>query len=71
MMSTAGANLSVGPPYDLAIYRLDSFDVDEGLIDKHSPYLAQLHEVWQRILMDAIGELPPVPSEVFTRQMLR
>jgi putative proteasome-type protease len=71
MMSTARANLSVGPPYDLAIYRPDSFDVDEARIDEDSPYLAQLHDVWQRILLDAIGELPPVPPEVFTRQVLR
>src|SRR4029077_11713117 len=29
MMSTARANLAVGPPYDAAVYRAGSYDLDE------------------------------------------
>ena len=46
MMSTARANLSVGPPYDLAIYRNGALEVDEVRIDADSPYLGELDEVW-------------------------
>ena len=66
MISTARANLSVGPPYDLAIYRPGTFDVDEARIDEGSPYLAEVLHIWHRIVLEAIGELPPIPADVYT-----
>ena len=42
MISTAHANLSVGPPYDLGLYRNGSLEVEETRIEADSPYLASL-----------------------------
>jgi putative proteasome-type protease len=67
MISTARANLSVGPPYDLAVYRNDAMEIDHARVDEDSPYLAQLQVTWHRIVIDAIAELPPIPADVFSR----
>jgi putative proteasome-type protease len=64
MVSTARANLSVGPPYDAAVYLNGSLEVAEARIDESSPYLAQLREVWFTHLLDAIDELQAIPSEL-------
>ena len=66
MVSTARANLSVGPPYDLAIYRNGSLDLEEHRIEEGSAYLAELQEVWVRHLTAAIEELPPIPEELLS-----
>jgi len=60
MMSTAHANLSVGPPYDLGIYRNNSLQVDEFRITEDSILLARLKGMWQRHVRAAVGELPSV-----------
>jgi len=64
MVSTARANLSVGPPYDLAVYRNGTLDLEEHRIDEQSAYLGELQEVWVRHLTAAIQELPPLPDEL-------
>ena len=64
MVSTARANLSVGPPYDAGVYLNGSLDVLEMRIEADSPYLAELDEVWSRHLLAAIHELPPIPPEL-------
>jgi len=66
MMSTARANLSVGPPYDAAIYRTGSHEVQEIRVEADSPLLAELREMWERLLVDAVGELPHVTQEELT-----
>lgn len=66
MMSTARANLSVGPPYDAAIYRTGSLHVDELRIDETSPFLAQLDDVWTEHLLAAIAHLPAIPTGLIT-----
>ena len=60
MVTTAGANVSVGPPYDLVIYRAGSFDPFEARINAESPFLARLEAVWTKHLLDAIAELPAI-----------
>jgi putative proteasome-type protease len=66
MMSTARANLSVGPPYDLAILRADGgVALQEFRVTEGSPLLARLREVWERHLMRAIAELPPITAGDF------
>jgi putative proteasome-type protease len=60
MMSTARANLSVGPPYDSAVYRTGTFAVDEHRFAADSPVLEQLREVWERNILHAVAELPDV-----------
>jgi putative proteasome-type protease len=66
MMSTARANLSVGPPYDAAIYRNGSLHVDELRIEESSPFLAQLDAVWTEHLLAAIAHLPVIPTGLGT-----
>jgi putative proteasome-type protease len=60
MMSTARANLSVGPPYDSAVYRTGTFALDEHRFAADSPVLEQLREVWERNILHAVAELPDV-----------
>jgi len=60
MVTTAGANVSVGPPYDLVIYRAGSFEPFEARINAESPFLARLEAVWTKHLLDAIAELPAI-----------
>jgi putative proteasome-type protease len=61
MMSTARANLSVGPPYDLALYQEGSFEVGEIRIEGDAEFLHTALESWERHLLSAIHELPPLP----------
>jgi putative proteasome-type protease len=63
MVSTARANLSVGPPYDLAVYRNGSLELAEHRITAASDYLAQLQQVWIQHLTEAIDKLPAVPFD--------
>ncbi len=60
MMSTARANLSVGPPYDLAIYPSDSLAIEDFRITPDSALLVRMHDLWQKHLLDAIADLPTV-----------
>ncbi len=60
MMSTAQANLSVGPPYDIGIYRTGSFELDELRVEATSPVLARMQEQWDRSLLGAVADLPDV-----------
>lgn len=62
MVSTAHANLSVGPPYDLGVYLNGSLDLIETRVEADSPYLAALTEVWMSHFLDAIGKLPALPT---------
>ena len=64
MLMTARANLSVGPPYDLAVYRNGSLGLQEVRIEEDSPFLDELDAVWTRHLFEAIADLPPAPPHV-------
>jgi putative proteasome-type protease len=64
MLSTAHANLSVGPPYDAGLYRNGTFEVRETRIEEDNAYLRQLNEVWIDQLLDAVNHLPPIPADV-------
>jgi putative proteasome-type protease len=66
MLSTAHANLSVGPPYDAAVYRNGSLDVLEVRIEEDHPYLKELNTVWIDRLIDAVQHLPPIPAGAFS-----
>lgn len=64
MISTAHANLSVGPPYDLAVLRPDRFALDEVRIPAESPMLERLTQLWRRHLLDGVALLPDIqPGE--------
>jgi len=66
MISTAHANLSVGPPYDLAVYQNGSFDVQVARIPEDSPVLGEIQERWTRHLLDAVADLPDLVPADFT-----
>ncbi|MGH8616488.1 MAG: peptidase [Burkholderiales bacterium] len=67
MVSTARANLSVGPPYDLAIYRNGSLELVEHRIVAGSAYLEGLQKAWVSHLTAAIDQLPPIPQDLIKR----
>jgi putative proteasome-type protease len=65
MASTALANLSVGPPYDLGIYRTDSLELQHIRIEGDSPYLARLSATWSEHMLAAVHALPHVePGDI-------
>jgi putative proteasome-type protease len=66
MMSTARANLSVGPPYDFGVYSRETGTFSEFRIDSDSPLLDKIREVWERHLLRAIAELPAITEEDVT-----
>lgn len=61
MISTAHANLSVGPPYDVGVYRNGSLELIERRVEEDSPYLDSLKTVWMDHFLAAIDQLPPLP----------
>ena len=71
MMSTARANLSVGPPYDVGIYLNDTRTISEFRIESDSPLLHKLSSVWERQLLDGIAQLPPITEEDVTEVRTR
>jgi len=64
MLMTTRANLSVGPPFDLAVYRNGSLDLDEARIEEDSAFLPALDAVWTKHLLAALDDLPAVPLGV-------
>ena len=60
MMSTARANLSVGPPYDVGIYLNEGRRLDQFRIQPDSALLGELREVFESLLLNAIAELTTV-----------
>lgn len=63
MMSTARANLSVGPPYDLGLYARDTFKAEEFRIEADSPVLVALQTTWEQRLHASFAELPSFTRE--------
>ena len=66
MMSTTRSNLSVGPPYDVAVYRNDSLALEEFRFEADSPLLATLEGLWEKHLLNAVAELPHVSRDDVT-----
>lgn len=65
MISTSRANLSVGPPYDLAWYRNGSLELAEGRIGADSPLLAEIQHRWTEHLLIGLADLPDIePSDL-------
>lgn len=63
MISTARANLSVGPPYDLGVYRNGSLELVETRLDQQSEYLTQLGHSWVRTMVEGVDALPSLDLE--------
>ena len=67
MVSTAHANLSVGPPYDLGLYRNGSLTMEQYRLESGSPYLQELQDTWIAEMVVAIDKLPPMTEKTFSR----
>lgn len=65
MISTARANLSVGPPYDLAILPSGTVDLLQGRIDSTSPLLREIEDRWTAHLLAAVSDLPEITVDHF------
>ena len=66
MLSTAAANLSVGPPYDIGFYFNETRTLSQFRIDSDSPLLEKLQKVWERHLLDGIAKLPAITQDDLT-----
>ncbi len=60
MMTTARANLSVGPPYDLGIYLPNSLALRQLRIEDDSELLTELEKLWERHMTAALAEMPHI-----------
>jgi putative proteasome-type protease len=69
MMSTARANLSVGPPYDMGIYLNDTFALEEYRIESGAPLLDRLHDAWERHLLMGVAELQSIAHDDLVGEM--
>lgn len=65
MISTARANLSVGPPYDIGIYRTGSHRLEEFRVAADSPALLRLQRFWGERLLESIDQLPAISPADF------
>ena len=68
MLSTARANLSVGPPYDLGLYRNGTFALEEGRLHADSPSLTALSHAWITHLVDGVHSLPEISIDDLRRE---
>jgi putative proteasome-type protease len=66
MLSTARANLSVGPPYDIGFYLNESRTLSQFRIESDSPLLDKLRHMWEQHLLRGIAELPPITQDDLT-----
>ncbi len=66
MMSTARANISVGPPYDLGVYHRDNHKVEEYRIEADSPFLRSLQTLWEQTVRSSFAQLPSLTREDLT-----
>ena len=64
MMSTARANLSVGPPYDLGIYLPNSLALRQLRIEANSELLTDLQQLWERHMNAALAEMPHIDIDL-------
>lgn len=64
MISTARANLSVGPPYDLGVYIPDGYLLQHFRIEARSTMLAELGALWERHVREAFADLPRVAMDL-------
>jgi len=57
--ATMRSNATVGPPFELAIYRRDALQIQHYLkLEANNPYLAELQQKWNKGLCDTLHSLP-------------
>ncbi len=61
---TRRSNLTVGPPFEIALLRRDALKVERRLkLDKDSPEVIRTMEVWARHMQEGLNKLPRFPWE--------
>lgn len=60
MDSTMRSNLTVGPPIELMSYPTNSFLMQHSVFDANNDYLRFLTRSWDRLIVEAFLQLPPV-----------
>lgn len=64
LTSTANSNITVGPPFELALYGTGQFQLaSHCCFDANGAYLKQLENAWRRGLKKAFDALPPFEWE--------
>jgi putative proteasome-type protease len=59
LTSTANSNITVGPPFELAIYRMNQFQLSSRChFEYHGSYLQQLEVAWRQGLQQVFDNLP-------------
>ncbi|MEM7771949.1 MAG: proteasome-type protease [Cyanobacteria bacterium P01_A01_bin.37] len=62
--STMKSNISVGPPIDITMYEVDSFELRHHLrLPLGDPYLAKIRKLWETSVRRAFEEMPNVEWE--------
>lgn len=62
--ATVRSNITVGPPFQLAIYTRDSFALSRHVtIKENSPFFLSFKSTWQEGLKEAFSKLPPFEWE--------
>lgn len=65
MISTARANVAVGPPYDLALYSRDAHALETQRLGSDSQALRALSAAWERLLRTSVAQLPSfIPGDM-------
>lgn len=61
MDSTTNSNVTVGPPFELLIYKTGSLKLDKYVcLGADSPYLKKLRDAWDGKVKEAFAELPKI-----------
>jgi putative proteasome-type protease len=61
---TRRSNLTVGPPFEIALVRRDEFKVGRHLkFDKEAPEIQNTMDVWARHMQEGLNKLPRFPWE--------
>jgi putative proteasome-type protease len=59
LTSTANSNITVGPPFEISLYRADEFQLASRChFEFHGNYLQQLEHAWRRGLQQVFENLP-------------
>lgn len=67
--ATTRSNITVGPPFEVATYRRDAFDLKcRCSFDDRNPYLVSLREAWNQGINDVFHGLPAIQWDEADKQ---
>lgn len=66
--STMKSNISVGPPIDMVMYEVDSFEIKYQLhLPVEAPYLIRIRRMWENSLRSAFEQMPDIDWENYMK----